>query len=52
MAYFGASVNEQPVLAEMTGAAIENGAGKAVKYDNGNVVLAGAADAVCGTQAV
>lgn len=49
MAYFGASINEQPVLAELAGAQIESGAGKAVKYDtDGNVVLAGADEAICG----
>ena len=49
MNYFGASVNEQPVIAEKAGALIANGAGKGVKYDtNGNVVLAAAGDAVCG----
>ena len=26
MSYFGASINEQPVIAEVTGAKIENGA--------------------------
>lgn len=49
MAYFGASINEQPVLAEIAGAEIVNGSGKAVKYDaDGNVVLAGAGEAICG----
>ena len=49
MAYFGASINEQPVLAEVAGADIELGSGKAVKYDtDGNVVLAGADEAICG----
>lgn len=49
MAYFGASINEQPVLAEVAGAEIALGSGKAVKYDaDGNVVLAGADEAICG----
>ena len=49
MAYFGASINEQPVLAEVAGAEIALGSGKAVKYDtDGNVVLAGAGEAICG----
>lgn len=49
MAYFGASINEQPVLAEVAGAEIAAGSGKAVKYDTtGNVVLAGAGEAICG----
>ena len=49
MAYFGASINEQPVLAEVAGAEIVAGSGKAVKYDTeGNVVLAGAGEAICG----
>lgn len=39
MAYFGNSVDTQPVIAETAGAAIENGAFRAVKYDaNGAVV--------------
>lgn len=49
MAYFGASINEQPILAEVAGAEIHLGSGKAVKYDtDGNVVLAGAGEAACG----
>ena len=49
MAYFGASINEQPVLAEVAGAEIAAGSGKAVKYNSeGKVVLAGAGEAICG----
>ena len=48
MSYFGASINEQPVISEKIGAVIENGAGKGVKYSGGNVVLAGAGEAICG----
>lgn len=49
MAYFGASINEQPVLCEIAGAEIAAGSGKAVKYNaDGNVVLAGAGEAICG----
>lgn len=41
MSYFGASVNEQPVISEKVGAVIENGSGKAVKLNaDGNVILA------------
>ena len=44
MAYFGASINEQPVISEKTGAEIANGSGIAVKLDsNGNVVKASTA---------
>lgn len=49
MAYFGASINEQPILAEVAGAEIAAGSGKAVKYNSdGNVELAGAGEAICG----
>lgn len=48
MAYFGSSINESPVLAEQVGAEIKNGSGKAVKYSDGKVVLAGAGEAICG----
>lgn len=40
MNYFGASINQSPVIAERAGAEIAEGALKAVKYDaNGDVVL-------------
>lgn len=44
MAYFGTNINESPVIAGVTGAAIVGGAFKVVKFDtNGKVVLAGVA---------
>lgn len=40
MNYFGASVNQSPVIAERAGEDIKNGAFLAVKYDDdGNIVL-------------
>jgi len=40
MNYVGTTINESPTIAGITGAAIDNGAGKAVKYDaNGKLIL-------------
>ena len=46
---FGTTINDSATIAEVAGADIENGAGKAVKYDdNGNVVLAGGGELIAG----
>lgn len=48
MKYLATSINESPVIAEKAGAAIADVRGKAVKYADGAVVLAGAGEAAIG----
>ena len=48
MTYLATSINESPVIAEKAGAAIADVRGKAVKFADGAVVLAGAGEAAIG----
>lgn len=48
MKFLATSINESPVIAEKAGAAIVDVRGKAVKYADGAVVLAGAGEAAIG----
>ena len=48
MNYLATSINETPVITDKAGAKIEDVRGKAVKFANGAVVLAGAGETVLG----
>ena len=48
MAYLATSINESPTIVEKAGAAIADVRGKAVKYADGAVVLAGAGELAIG----
>lgn len=46
--YLATSINESPVIVDKAGAVLADVRGKAVKYANGGIVLAGAGEAVIG----
>lgn len=48
MTYLATSINESPVITDKAGAVIADVRGKAVKYNNGAIVLAGAGETVLG----
>ena len=48
MAYLATSINESPTIVEKAGAAIADVRGKAVKYAEGGVALAGAGELAIG----
>ena len=48
MAYLATSINESPTIVEKAGADLADVRGKAVKYADGAVVLAGAGEAAIG----
>ena len=48
MTYLATSINESPVIVDKAGAVLADVRGKAVKYADGAIVLAGANEAVIG----
>lgn len=48
MTYLATSINESPVITDKAGAVLADVRGKAVKYDKGAIILAGAGDTVLG----